>query len=132
MKYPVNEIRNNINSFDFKRLFIEDLGWNNCNLQDIKVEVNEGVFWLHPIAEIAGMPALTIVDENNIAISNFSVRKKIERELSKSYREHIIIYIDAAKTRQIWQWVRRVKDEPLSIKEYNFYEGQTGEAIIQN
>ncbi|WP_176520033.1 Eco57I restriction-modification methylase domain-containing protein [Bacillus toyonensis] len=131
MKYPVNEIRNNINSFDFKRLFIEDLGWNNCNLRDIKVEVNEGVFWLHPIAEIAGMPALTIVDENNIAISNFSVRKKIERELSKSYREHIIIYIDAAKTRQIWQWVRRVKDEPLSIKEYNFYEGQTGEAIIQ-
>ncbi|WP_347723988.1 Eco57I restriction-modification methylase domain-containing protein [Lysinibacillus capsici] len=131
MNYPVNDIRNNLINFDFKRLFIEDLGWSNFNNSDLKLAVNGENYNLKSIAEMEGMPVFLLEDQTKTAIESKKIRQKIERKLSGFYREHIIIYCDYSKTIQIWQWVKRQKSEPLSIREYTLYKGQTGEALIQ-
>ena len=56
---------------------------------------------------------------------------KIERQVAKLAHEHIIIYTDAAKTVQKWQWVRRDPGRPLACREVGFDKGQTGEALVQ-
>ena len=44
-------------------------------------------------------------------------RRRIEREVAKAAHEHLVIFTDAARTLQVWQWVRREPGKPLAIRE---------------
>ena len=39
-------------------------------------------------------------------------RRKIEHQVTKSAYEHLIIFTDAARTTQVWQWVARNRASP--------------------
>ncbi len=61
----------------------------------------------------------------------YATRRKIDTQVSKTAREHIIIFHDRAKTVQIWQWVKREAGKPSACREQLFYTGQSGDALIQ-
>ena len=65
------------------------------------------------------------------ALPDYNLRRKIERQVAKSAHEHFLIFTDAAKTSQIWQWVRREPGKPTAAREHRFDRGQSGEALIQ-
>ena len=59
-------------------------------------------------------------------------RRKIEKQVTKSAYEHLIIFIDEAKTTQIWQWVARQPGQPAQYREHHYHPGhQSGDALIQ-
>lgn len=118
-------IRADIQSFAFDDLFIEELGWDRYTVP-LDITVNDEHVTLTAIAEKRGMVALTLA-----AIPDHQTRRKIEQQVAKAHRENIIIYTDPARTRQVWQWVRRETGRPLASRERDFQTGQSGENIAQ-
>ena len=117
-----------LKKFDFKALFLDELGWDNheglstLNVGDAKVQ-------LHAVAEKRGVAAFVCPMAD--PPFDYPTRGQIEAQLSKTVREHIIIYIDQNKRFQIWQWVKREPGRPIARREHTYAATQSGEALAQ-
>jgi len=120
--------RRHLKGFDFESLFIEELGWDNYST-NLDVEVVEERFTLQAVAEKRGVVAFTCALAG--AIPPYAARRKIERQVARSFREHFIIYVDGERTEQIWQWVRREAGRPLASREHHYTIQQPGDSLIQ-
>lgn len=129
---PVNlsNVRRCLQAFDFKSLFIEELGWDRHQVT-INVDVDGQSFALRAVAEKRGLQVFECPAPNSRGVPNYSARGKIERQVTKAAYEHIIIYTDAEQTIQTWQWVKREPGRPLARREHHYYNGQPGDALIQ-
>ncbi|MBI3304356.1 MAG: Eco57I restriction-modification methylase domain-containing protein, partial [Deltaproteobacteria bacterium] len=95
------------------------------------VVVEGQTFTLTAIAEKRGMVAFTCVPPGDGRIPDYPTRRKIERQVGNSVHEHLIIYTDAAKTTQIWQWVKREAGRPTACREHTYQRHQPGDALMQ-
>ena len=135
MQIDVHRARQLLSGFDLEPLLIEELGWDYYN-QDMNTEIREkegdvGEYLLTAIAEKRGMAVFRCLPRGDGRIPNYATRCKIESQVAKSVHEHIIIYTDAEKTTQIWQWVKREPGKPLARREHRYHQGQSGDALIQ-
>jgi hypothetical protein len=65
-------------------------------------------------------------------VPDYATRRKIEKQVTKSAYEHLIIFVDEAKTTQIWQWVARQPGQPAQYREHAYHpQYQSGDALIQ-
>src|SRR5271170_5681902 len=105
MPVDVVRLRQYLQTFDFKPLFTQVLGWDKHS-GDFTVAADSRSFTLHAIAEKRGMQVFECpVDAG--AFPEYQLRRKIERQVGKFAHEHLLIYTDAAKTLQTWQWLKR-------------------------
>jgi hypothetical protein len=123
-------VQERIKGFDFKRLFIEDLLWNHFQGRPLEANVEGTKYVLTPVAQ-RGMAVYECVPDSYTEFPKYSVRRRIDAIVSKTAREHIIIFHDSAKTVQIWQWVRREAGKPSACREQIYYSGQSGDALAQ-
>lgn len=119
-----------LKDFDFKNLFIEGLGWDHVS-SSLPVSFNNQKFILSAVANKRGMTAYLCNPTSDGRIPDYSVRRKIEMQVAKAVREHLIIYVDDAKTTQVWQWVKREAGKPLATREHTFHRNQTGDSLVQ-
>ena len=127
----VRETHQYLKDSDFETLFNE-LGWDN-HTQTLSVTVDETEYQLTAIAQKRGMVVFECVatgaDEH---IPDYAARRKIQKQVAKSLHEHFIIYTDAEKTTQIWQWVKREQGKPDACREHRYNSNeQSGESLIQ-
>jgi len=115
---------------DFRSLFIELLGWEH-HTQRLDITVDGRIYPLIAIAHKRGIVAFECAAETGVALPPYPIRRKIDQQATRSAREHIIIYVDAARTTQIWQWVKREPGKPTACREHAFQKNQPGEALIQ-
>jgi len=130
MPIDITRTRQYLKDFNFKNLFIEELGWNHCSNQ-IDVTLDGNTFSLSAVAEKHGMVAFTYSPSSDGHIPDYSIRRKIERQAAKSVHEHIIIYTDNSNTIQIWQWVKRETGKPTACREHAYHVNQPGDSLIQ-
>jgi len=130
MSLDTERTRKLLQSFDFKALFVEELGWDNYTAP-LVVPVDGQDYTLNAIVEKRGMVVFVYEAEQNASMPDYSVRRKIERQVAKSAREHIIIYVNSEKALQIWQWVKREAGKPTACREHRFYSTQPGNSLIQ-
>jgi hypothetical protein len=117
-----------LQNFDFSTLFIEELGWD-AHKARLDIPLKSDSAHLESIAHKRGFVAWHCA-----AIGQFpdaAARRKIEREVAKAAHEHLIVFTDSSKNRQIWQWVRRDAGQPLRVREIEWGKGQSGEIILQ-
>ncbi len=119
-----------LKEFDFKNLFIEGLGWDRIS-SSLQVSVNGQTFTLAAIANKRGMIAYLCSPAPEGRVPDYSTRRKIEMQVSRSVREHLIIYTDANQTTQLWQWVKREAGKPLASREHTFQRNQMGDSLVQ-
>ncbi|MFB2771609.1 type IIL restriction-modification enzyme MmeI [Pelatocladus sp. BLCC-F211] len=129
MKINQKQVRNYLKNFDFLSLFIEELGWNNADIAPIFLAVNNNDYNLEAIAQKCGMVVYHC--QGNANIPDHATRRKIDKEITKYTREHLIIYTDSAQQEQVWQWVRREKNKPLASREQRFHINQSGDLLLQ-
>ncbi len=127
--FNVQRARQALRLFDFQTLFIEELGWDYAPNVPLDVVVDGETFTLTTVAEKRNVAALRMQSAG--AIPAYAIRRKIEHKVADVYREHIIIYVDADRTTQIWQWVRREPGKPLSCREHHYTPQQAGDALLQ-
>jgi hypothetical protein len=123
-------IQKRLKAFDFTGLFTQELMWNHFQARDLEVPVDGVTYILRPLAQ-RGMAVYECVPETDVGFPDYANRRKIDTQVSKSAREHIIIFHDHAKTVQIWQWVKREAGKQSACREQIFYTGQSGDALTQ-
>ncbi len=126
MKIDVPAVRKCLKSFDFKTLFREQLGWDNHHAQ-LDIPVNGQTVSLCAIAQKRGFVAF-ICDSH---IPDRATRLKIDHQITKSAREHFVVYADKASGQQVWQWVRREPGKPLASRDHRFDIRQSGDFLTQ-
>jgi Eco57I restriction-modification methylase len=130
MPLNVNRVRQLLKEFDFSALFREELGWDTHNAP-LEIQLDGQPQKLQAVAQKRGMVALRCPTPAGGHLPEYSVRRKIEQQVAKAAHEHLIIFTDAAKTTQIWQWVKREPGKPAACREHTFHKSQTGDALIQ-
>lgn len=116
-----------LRAFDFRKLFLEELGWDNYRAA-LPVLVDGVAYTLQGIAEKRGVAAFVLTSAGSLPDHN--LRRKIERQAAKRHREHLIIFSDGHAV-QVWQWVRQEPGKPLASREVRLDVQQSGEALLQ-
>lgn len=130
MPDPIKYIRKHLTKFEFEDLFNE-LGWDNYALAWPQVESEGRRFNLTGVAEKRGMVVVHCTPDDGQAIPPYTVRKKIESQVTKSAFEHLLIFTDATKAQQVWQFARREHGQSVKVRELLWHQGQSGEDLIQ-
>ena len=122
-------IRQMLQAFDFRRLF-NQLGWDNPPAA-LSVEVGGVRYSLQAVAEKRGMTVFVCEQPAGATFPDRETRQRIEAQVVKSVHSHIIIYVDSAQTRQVWQWARREHGKSTAVREHRYFAGQSGENLAQ-
>jgi hypothetical protein len=125
--------RAHLETFDFKSLFVEELGWARTVGHWLPMEVDGEKYRLTPIAELAGMVVYECESQSPAYrdLPPANVRKKIDRDVTKLSFEHIIIFVDAARTKAAWLWVKREPGKAAKAREQTYQRGQPGDRLLQ-
>ena len=131
MQFSHQQIRQYLRESEFEDLFIDELGWDNYT-DTLHVTVDETDYALTAIAEKRGMVVFECpTPEVDRSLPDYATRRKIQKQVAKSSHENFIIYTNAEKTTQIWQWVKRQQGKPDACREHRYDHGQFGDSLIQ-
>ena len=117
--------RQHLKAFDFRRLFLDQLGWDK-HASELEKVLDGRAYRFQAVSEKRGVVVLV-----SDSISEYSARVKLDRLVAKDHFEHLIIFADQARGRQVWQWVRRESGKPNAIRAYGYSVGQSGELLLQ-
>jgi hypothetical protein len=115
---------------DFRRLFVEELGWDTFNAV-LRVEIGNVCRDLTAVAQKRGMACYRCPTPPGEKFPDLAERRKIERQVTKSTHEHILIFTDSTEANQIWQWVRRAPGKPAACREHRYNSSGSGDALLQ-
>ena len=122
MTLDTAKVRKYLKTFDFEPLFIEELGWDRY-AASVEVTTNDEHYQLRGLAEKRGVQVFECQAAATGEMPDFKTQRKIETQLRRSAREHLVIYTDAAKTKQVWK--------PVDWRGHEFYPGhQSGDSLI--
>jgi len=131
MPVNVEQIRRRLKEFDFPGLLVEELGWNCHAAAPLIVQVDGAEYVLKAIAEKCGMVVFTCSPGHNSEAPSYPIRRKIEQQVRKSAHEHLIVFFNAQRTVQIWQWVKRAARAQAHYREHVYRSGQTAQALVE-
>jgi len=122
-------VRQLLEDFDLRTLFIEELGWDHGGA-DIAVALADKTYLLQPIAQKRGFVAYQCVVAGRTAPDR-ATRQKIERQVAKAAHEHLVVYATKDHGTLCWQWVKRELGQPPRYRQYIYSRGQSAEALAQ-
>ncbi len=125
MKINTKAVRDCLKAFDFQTLFREHLGWDIHKAQ-LDILRDGQIYSLHAVSQKRGFVAF-VCD----SIPDRQTRLKIDHQVTKSVREHFVIYADEPAGQQVWHWVRRETGKPLASRDHRFDVSQSGDPLIQ-
>jgi len=131
MKLDLQRARAALQAFDFRKLFIEELGWANYTGKPFEIRTDDHVCKLVPIAEQGGMVIYEGQPVDNDSLAPSHVRKAVDREVAKRTFEHLIIFTDAARKRSVWLWAKRESGKPVVFREHTYHASQPGDSLLQ-
>ncbi len=131
MQLNPDRVKKYLDSFAFEDLFIEEVGWNYSDEEDISLNINSENYHLHPVADGQGLVVYRCSPNAEGIIPVRPIRRAIEKQLTKQKMEHLIIFCDEAETEQIWQRVRRETGKPEVCREIKHIKGRSGTLLIE-
>lgn len=120
-KLNLIQTRDAIQAFDFKSLFINELGWNNPHhIQAPQISD----YHIKPIATLGGVVVFEISGEIFPTAQN---RADIHQQISALHHENLLIFLDKhlKPTQSVWYW-RSGKQ----LREHYYFQGQPGDLFI--
>src|SRR5207244_1697138 len=95
------------------------------------ITLGDQSYILRPLVEKRGVKVYVCDPDKQGKIPEDPQLRRIEREVTKHAYEHIIIYVDATKENQVWQWVKREPGKPLAVRHNRWHRSQSGEPLAQ-
>src|SRR5438552_5097206 len=129
MSLNIARTRELLEGFDFRKLFVEELGWSNpVTPTSIVSESNEFAFNRRQIAHLAGVVVFEI-DAPDSSLPDAKTRATISKEISKLHHENLLIFVDTPRTKSLWYWVKRdgAKTYP---RDHLYVKGQPGDLFL--
>lgn len=131
MRIDRRSARTNIERADFKRLFLEDLGWDRASEAHPVTLADGSTVSVLTVAEKRSFKAFVVQAPIAIGMLDAAQRRTVRDRITPLARENMIVFLSADGKSQIWQWTRRDIGRPLALREHYFAVGQTGEALLQ-
>ncbi len=120
---------NSIKAFKLKKLFNE-MGWDNANVKH-PIKVDNRLYTLTSIAQKKDFMIFLCTSDDGGGIPDSAARKKIDKDVTKIYYEHLIIYVDGKQTRQHWELMIREQNKPVVCRPIDYYASQEPELLFQ-
>jgi len=113
------EITRYLESFDFSGLFTDaSVGWDWPEGGELlNVPTKDGYRKLDIVAEKRGVKVLRVPPDAHGRLPATTERRALEKAVRPLAAEHLLIFTDAARTRQIWQWTQHTPGKPVSCRE---------------
>ena len=92
----------------FEHLFIECLGWDRLRTSTI-VSHRDATMNLTTVAQKRGFTVFHCPAHRTI-LANRRLLRDVQRQLRRSYHEHILIYSCETPRKQVWQWATTMPD----------------------
>ncbi len=125
----IDTTRKHLQAFDFKTLFIEEIGWNKpTNKNAVAFKTIECNYYRTAISELSGAVVYEITSSEG-KIPDAKERASISNLIQKINFEHILIFVDAQRTQSIWRWIKK-QDKKSLPREHYFSRGQSGDLFI--
>ncbi|MEG4334325.1 hypothetical protein QUB40_20655 [Microcoleus sp. AT9_A2] len=107
MPQTLKESRELLQDFEFNKLFVQKLGWDNpSSHKTVSLEIEGETYSRKAIAQLNGVVVYEIIaDSGNIP--NSAERLTIYREIVQISAENLLIFIDENRTKCLWYWVKR-------------------------
>ena len=111
------------------QLFVEELGWEHCR-QKLTLRAGETDYAFIAVAEKRGFTAWLCASADG-RLPDHSTRLKLDRALTQTSFEHLIVFATTGFAQQSWMWVRREPGRPLSARTHEFNRAQPGDSLLQ-
>ncbi len=118
-----------LQSTDLPKLFVEELGWEPCR-QQLTLRAGESDYTFAALAEKHGFRAW-LCEAPDGGLPDHAIRLKLDRKLSETSFEHLIVFVTRDRSRQSWVWVRREAGKPLAARTHEYHRGQPGDSLLQ-
>ena len=143
-------VRRQVQRFDFKTLFIEEMNWANAPGRPATMTVEGTQYQRRPIAQLSGVMVFEIVPLGAQVgkIPDAKTRKAIYKQIQPLAHENLLIFVDhersEERTQSLWYWVKRegkqggteavgrrpehgTKEQP---REHLYLKGQPGDLFL--
>ena len=131
MQFSHQQIRNYLRESEFEDLFIDELRWDR-HKQTLPITVGDTEYTLTAIAQKRGMVVYECPENPAEGhIPDYATRRKIQKQVAQSSHENFIIYTNADRSTQVWQWVKRQQGKPDACREHRYDNLQSGDSLIQ-
>ncbi len=117
--------------FTSRRSLWKNWAGNILNEHPLVIIIEGVTYVLQPQVEKRGVKVFVCDPDTEGKIPTDGLLRKIEREVTSHAYEHVIIYVDAAKGHQVWQWVKREQGKRLVSRMHRYHKGQSGELLAQ-
>jgi hypothetical protein len=128
MPLNIASTRDRLQKFEFARLFVDELGWSNPKSRNpIKAQARETSYSRTPIAQLAGVIAFEVTTGDGIP--DAKTRAAIQKQVAEEHLEHLLIFLDAARTQSLWYWVKRQSGK-THARDHLYVKGQPGDLFL--
>lgn len=125
------KVRKLLNEFDFKQLFIEEMGWGS--VPDGRAYPIEGNGYKRRlIAEVLGVTVLEVFPSApDGTLPDREASDRIHRQIEKLSHENVIIFLDDDRRRAkaMLYWVKR-EDGKRRPRRHHYFKGQPGDLFM--
>jgi hypothetical protein len=118
-----------LQSCDLPKLFVEELGWEPSR-QKLTLRIGETDFAFTALAQKRGFIAW-LCESPSGGLPDHGARLKLDRKLSETSFEHLIVFVTGNRASQSWMWVRREPGKPLAARIHEYQRGQPGDSLLQ-
>lgn len=123
------QTRDLLHNFQFKDLFIEELGWSQPSRRKaISLDVENKMYQYQRIAEISGVAVFEVTAADG-TIPETKIRAAIHKEITSLIAENLLIFIDNQRTRSLWYWVKREENKSY-VRDHLYVKGQPGDLFL--
>ncbi len=129
MPFDFHRARPLLQQGDFTKLFIEELGWEPCR-QKLTLRASESNYDFTAVAEKRGFTTWLCASVDG-RLPDHTTRLKLDRALTQTSFEHLIVFTTHDCAQQSWTWVRREPGRPLSVRTHEFNRSQPGDSLLQ-
>lgn len=131
MSFDLHSARQLLRQGDLRRLFVEEMGWERPG-PDLAITLDGRTLTLKAVAQKRGFGVYICPPPGDDgALANHAMRRRIEEQVRKEVHQHLLIYTDGARSRTVWEWVRREPGRPIATRSYTHVPGQLEEPLLQ-
>jgi Putative DNA-binding domain len=128
-KLNIPRTRDLLQRFEFKNLFVDELGWAQpTSRRPAAIEAADESFLRVQIAELSGVVVFEITASGG-RIPDAKTRAAIHKETAKLYHENLLIFVDERRTQSLWYWVKR-EDSKSYPREHSYFRAQPGDLFL--
>ncbi len=113
----------------FESLFNRGLGWDRVQ-SSLSVQYRGSTFALQAVAEKRGFVVFSMATERTVLADRMLLRE-IQRQVRKTYHEHILIHHCEAPRKQVWQWAATIDDNEIEHHEHPFFSDQPPPRLLE-